>query len=38
MHAVSEQVLAIDLGTSGMKAALVAADGTITGWAQRAVA
>lgn len=31
------QVLAIDLGTSGMKAALVAADGTVTGWAQRAV-
>jgi xylulokinase len=31
------QVLAIDLGTSGMKAALVAADGTVTGWAERAV-
>jgi xylulokinase len=31
------QILAIDLGTSGMKAALVAADGTITGWAERAV-
>lgn len=37
MHAVAEQVLAIDLGTSGMKAALVAADGTVTGWAQRPV-
>lgn len=33
-----EQILAIDLGTSGMKAALVAADGTVTGWAERAVA
>jgi xylulokinase len=32
------QILAIDLGTSGMKAALVAADGTVTGWAERAVA
>ncbi|GAA0226166.1 FGGY-family carbohydrate kinase [Cryptosporangium japonicum] len=31
------QVLAIDLGTSGMKAALVAADGTVTGWAEREV-
>jgi xylulokinase len=31
------QILAIDLGTSGMKAALVAADGTVTGWAERAV-
>jgi xylulokinase len=31
------QILAIDLGTSGMKAALVAADGTITGWAERPV-
>ncbi|MEU4428527.1 FGGY-family carbohydrate kinase [Actinoplanes sp. NPDC024001] len=31
------QVLAIDLGTSGMKAALVAADGTVTGWAERPV-
>ncbi|GAB7046753.1 xylulokinase [Catenuloplanes indicus] len=35
--AVPPQVLAIDLGTSGMKAALVAADGTITGWADRPV-
>jgi xylulokinase len=31
------QILAIDLGTSGMKAALVAADGTVTGWAERPV-
>jgi xylulokinase len=38
MPAVPPQVLAIDLGTSGMKAALVAADGTLTGWAERAVA
>ncbi|MEV4639920.1 FGGY-family carbohydrate kinase [Actinoplanes sp. NPDC049548] len=38
MHATAPQVLAIDLGTSGMKAALVAADGTVTGWAERAVA
>ncbi|MDG4765717.1 FGGY-family carbohydrate kinase [Solwaraspora sp. WMMD406] len=35
MPAVPPQVLAVDLGTSGMKAALVAADGTVTGWAQR---
>ncbi|WP_229074731.1 FGGY-family carbohydrate kinase [Actinoplanes sp. DH11] len=35
--AVPPQVLAIDLGTSGMKAALVAADGTVTGWAERPV-
>jgi xylulokinase len=35
--AIPEQILAIDLGTSGMKAALVAADGTVTGWAERAV-
>lgn len=35
--AVQPQVLAIDLGTSGMKAALVAADGTVTGWAERPV-
>ncbi|GAA4959438.1 FGGY-family carbohydrate kinase [Actinoplanes utahensis] len=34
---VPPQVLAIDLGTSGMKAALVAADGTVTGWAERPV-
>jgi xylulokinase len=34
---VPPQILAIDLGTSGMKAALVAADGTVTGWAERAV-
>jgi xylulokinase len=38
MAAVPPQILAIDLGTSGMKAALVAADGTVTGWAERAVA
>ncbi|WP_117208602.1 xylulokinase [Allorhizocola rhizosphaerae] len=37
MAGVPPQVLAIDLGTSGMKAALVAADGTITGWAERPV-
>ncbi|PZG01084.1 xylulokinase [Micromonospora deserti] len=37
MGAVAPQILAIDLGTSGMKAALVAADGTVTGWAERAV-
>ncbi|HEX8626707.1 MAG TPA: FGGY family carbohydrate kinase, partial [Catenuloplanes sp.] len=37
MGATPPQILAIDLGTSGMKAALVAADGTITGWAERAV-
>ncbi|WP_434740448.1 xylulokinase [Micromonospora sp. SH-82] len=37
MAAPAPQVLAIDLGTSGMKAALVAADGTVTGWAERAV-
>ena len=30
-QALPPQVLAIDLGTSGMKAALVAADGTVTG-------
>ncbi|GAA0556561.1 FGGY-family carbohydrate kinase [Paractinoplanes ferrugineus] len=35
--ALPPQILAIDLGTSGMKAALVAADGTVTGWAERAV-
>jgi xylulokinase len=35
--AVPPQVLAIDLGTSAMKAALVGADGTVTGWAERAV-
>ncbi|MBG0564269.1 xylulokinase [Actinoplanes aureus] len=35
--AVAPQVLAIDLGTSGMKAALVAADGAVTGWAERPV-
>lgn len=37
MPAVAPQVLAIDLGTSGMKAALVAADGTVTGWAEHPV-
>ena len=37
MGTTAPQILAIDLGTSGMKAALVAADGTITGWAERAV-
>lgn len=37
MAGTAPQVLAVDLGTSGMKAALVAADGTVTGWAQRAV-
>jgi xylulokinase len=37
LNAVPPQVLAIDLGTSGMKAALVAADGTVTGWAERPV-
>lgn len=37
MPAVPPQILAIDLGTSGLKAALVAADGTVTGWAQRAL-
>ncbi len=31
------QVLAIDLGTSAMKVALVGHDGAVTGWAQRAV-
>ncbi|MEV6306372.1 FGGY-family carbohydrate kinase [Actinoplanes sp. NPDC051861] len=36
--AVPPQVLAIDLGTSGMKAALVSAEGTVTGWAERPVA
>jgi len=36
-HAVAPQILAIDLGTSGMKAALVAADGTVTGWAEQPV-
>jgi xylulokinase len=35
--ATPPQVLAVDLGTSGMKAALVAADGTVTGWAERPV-
>ncbi|GIE85346.1 xylulokinase [Actinoplanes regularis] len=35
--ATPPQVLAIDLGTSGMKAALVAVDGTVTGWAERPV-
>ncbi|PZF97238.1 xylulokinase [Micromonospora endophytica] len=37
MAAVPPQIFAIDLGTSGMKAALVAADGTVTGWAERPV-
>lgn len=37
MAGVAPQILAIDLGTSGLKAALVAADGTLTGWAERAV-
>ncbi|MFV2020202.1 xylulokinase [Micromonospora sp. LOL_023] len=37
MPAIPPQVLAIDLGTSGMKAALVAADGMVTGWAERPV-
>lgn len=37
MGATPPQILAIDLGTSGMKAALVAADGTVTGWAERPV-
>ncbi|MFF0721490.1 FGGY-family carbohydrate kinase [Micromonospora sp. NPDC003816] len=37
MVATAPQILAIDLGTSGMKAALVAADGTVTGWAERPV-
>jgi xylulokinase len=37
VNAIPPQILAIDLGTSGMKAALVAADGTVTGWAERAV-
>ncbi|MFI7023912.1 FGGY-family carbohydrate kinase [Micromonospora sp. NPDC049900] len=37
MAASAPQILAIDLGTSGMKAALVAADGTVTGWAERPV-
>ncbi|GAA4732309.1 xylulokinase [Phytohabitans rumicis] len=37
MGVTAPQILAIDLGTSGMKAALVAADGTVTGWAERAV-
>jgi xylulokinase len=35
--ATAPQILAIDLGTSGMKAALVAADGTVTGWAERPI-
>ena len=35
--ATPPQILAIDLGTSGMKAALVGADGTVTGWAERPV-
>jgi xylulokinase len=38
MAVLPPQVLAVDLGTSGMKAALVAADGTVTGWAERPVA
>ena len=37
MAATAARVLAIDLGTSGMKAAIVAADGTVTGWAERPV-
>src|SRR4029079_18771503 len=37
MAVLPPQVLAVDLGTSGMKAALVAADGTVTGWAERPV-
>lgn len=37
MASIPPQILAIDLGTSGMKAALVAADGTVTGWAERPV-
>jgi xylulokinase len=35
--ATPPQILAVDLGTSGMKAALMAADGTLTGWADRPV-
>ncbi|MFI1990788.1 FGGY-family carbohydrate kinase [Actinoplanes sp. NPDC020271] len=35
--AIAPHILAIDLGTSGMKAALVTADGTVTGWAERPV-
>ncbi|MFI9526697.1 xylulokinase [Micromonospora rosaria] len=37
MGGTAPRVLAVDLGTSGMKAALVAADGTVTGWAERPV-
>ena len=37
MAVTPPQILAIDLGTSGVKAALVAADGTVTGWAERPV-
>ncbi|MFD6754987.1 xylulokinase [Micromonospora gifhornensis] len=37
MAATAPQVFAIDLGTSALKAALVAADGTVTGWAERSL-
>ncbi|MEU6019876.1 FGGY-family carbohydrate kinase [Micromonospora sp. NPDC047134] len=37
MAATAPQVFAVDLGTSALKAALVAADGTVTGWAQRSL-
>ncbi|WP_327026285.1 xylulokinase [Micromonospora sp. NBC_01739] len=37
MAATAPQVFAVDLGTSALKAALVAADGTVTGWAERSL-
>lgn len=37
MTAIPPQILAIDLGTSGVKVTLVAADGTLTGWAEKSV-
>lgn len=37
MGAMPPQVLAVDLGTSGLKAALIGHDGVLTGWAARPV-
>ena len=37
MTAIPPQILAIDLGTSGVKVTLVAADGTLTGWAEKSI-
>ena len=36
-HVDTQYVLAVDLGTSGCKTALVTLDGAVAGWAFRAV-